>query len=104
MNGLRQWKRICSGTGVYFVLLIICSFLTACCALDIGVKQSATVTTDLLFRVPDIKLPQFPNNNFRITDYGAVGDGHTKNTEAFARAIQACVEVGGGRVIVPAGL
>jgi polygalacturonase len=34
----------------------------------------------------------------------AVGDGHTKNTEAFAGAIQACVDAGGKRVVVSAGL
>jgi len=33
-----------------------------------------------------------------------MGDEHTKNTEAFARAIKACVDAGGGPVIVPAEL
>ena len=38
-----------------------------------------------------------------VTDYGAVPDGRTKATEAFARAVAACVESGGGTVYVPAG-
>lgn len=50
-----------------------------------------------------IKAPQFPDNDFLITDYGAIGDGETKNTDAFQRAIQECHENGGGRVIVPEG-
>jgi polygalacturonase len=37
-------------------------------------------------------------------DYGAVGDGKTKCTEAFKRAIEACHNSGGGRVIVPFGV
>lgn len=40
---------------------------------------------------------------FDITDYGAVGDGAVKCTEAFAKAIAACSTAGGGRVSVPAG-
>ncbi len=68
-------------------------------------KQSDTAIKAVLpFIVPKIKEPKFPNNTFNITDYGAVGDGHTKNTDAFAKATKACAEAGGGKVIVPAGL
>ncbi|MBA7691602.1 Exo-poly-alpha-D-galacturonosidase [subsurface metagenome] len=38
------------------------------------------------------------------TNYASVGDGHTKNTEAFAGAIKACADARGGRVVVPAGI
>lgn len=38
-----------------------------------------------------------------ITSFGAVGDGITLNTEAFNKAIEACSQSGGGRVIVPQG-
>ena len=48
--------------------------------------------------------PAFPNKTFLLTDFGAAGDGHTLNTEAFAKAIAACAKAGGGKVIVPAGL
>ena len=40
---------------------------------------------------------------FNIVDYGAVGDGKTKNTKAIAKAIEACVKSGGGTVWIPAG-
>jgi len=50
-----------------------------------------------------IKAPVFPAKDFLITRYGAVGDGKTLNTEAFKRAIAACVKSGGGRVVVPFG-
>lgn len=47
--------------------------------------------------------PLIPDHWVDITDFGAVGDGLTKNTEAIRRAIAACVEAGGGHVRVPAG-
>ncbi len=56
------------------------------------------------FPMPDLVAPTFPNRTFSIADYGAVPDGHTLATEAFARAIRACSEAGGGHVVVPPGL
>src|SRR5690348_8231038 len=50
-----------------------------------------------------IKPPTFPNRDFDITRYGAVGDGHTDCSTAFRQAIDACNRAGGGRVVVPAG-
>ncbi len=47
--------------------------------------------------------PQFPSRNFDITKFGAVGDGQTDCTSAIAKAIDACAEAGGGRVVVSAG-
>ena len=41
------------------------------------------------FKMPNIKRPTFPKKTFNITDYGAVGDGKTINTKAFAKAIRA---------------
>jgi len=40
---------------------------------------------------------------FNIKNYGARGDGKTVNTQAINKAVDACVEAGGGTVIVPAG-
>lgn len=58
-------------------------------------------------RVPEILArivpPEFPDQVFDITEFGAVEGGGEVATEAFARAIEACHEAGGGRVLVPAG-
>src|SRR5439155_23281048 len=40
---------------------------------------------------------------FNVLEYGAVADGKTKNTEAFARALAACAAAGRGRVLVSPG-
>ncbi len=45
----------------------------------------------------------FPDKEFNIIDFGAIGDGLVDCTEAFRNAIEACHNDGGGRVVVPDG-
>ena len=47
--------------------------------------------------------PRFPSRDFEITKWGAVGDGAADCTDAIRRAIAACRDAGGGRVVVPDG-
>lgn len=53
--------------------------------------------------VESVKEPTFPKKTFNVVDYGAIADGVTKNTDAFKKAIKACTESGGGKVVVPQG-
>ncbi len=48
--------------------------------------------------------PTFPAREFDITHHGAVADGTTDCTAAFAATIAACQQAGGGRVVVPPGV
>jgi DNA sulfur modification protein DndE len=61
-------------------------------------------TANLPFAMPAVEVPQFPDHRVSIEAFGAVGDGRTMNTKAFADAIHACVQKGGGVVVVPPGL
>jgi polygalacturonase len=64
------------------------------------IKQAWQLHDEILHRIQE---PKFPKRDFLITNFGAVGDGKTDCTEAIAKAIQACAEKGGGRVVVPEG-
>ena len=46
--------------------------------------------------------PRIPRRDFRVTDFGGVGDGVTDNTQAIADTIAAASHHGGGRVVLPA--
>ncbi|MEP6804188.1 MAG: glycoside hydrolase family 28 protein [Flavobacterium sp.] len=50
--------------------------------------------------VKSIPATQFPDKTFNINDFGAVADGKTSNTVAFEKAIIACSQNGGGKVLV----
>lgn len=41
--------------------------------------------------------------SWNVRDFGATGDGHTKDTAAVQKALDGCVSAGGGTVVVPAG-
>ncbi|MBB2938497.1 polygalacturonase [Amycolatopsis bartoniae] len=62
-------------------------------ALDAGAARVLATT----------RRPWFPARWFRVTDFGAAGDGRTDCTTAFRHAIEACHRAGGGHVLVPPG-
>ncbi|HEX5220666.1 MAG TPA: glycoside hydrolase family 28 protein [Verrucomicrobiae bacterium] len=88
------------------------TFLLAICVGVIGcvktAQDSKTANADPWARVPGILKrmvpPRFPDRDFLVTRFGAVGDGATDCTRAFADAIAACNAAGGGRVVVPEGV
>jgi polygalacturonase len=41
--------------------------------------------------------------SYNVRDFGATGDGTTKDTSAFQKALDSCAVSGGGEVLVPAG-
>jgi polygalacturonase len=55
------------------------------------------------FAVPAFARPRFHRRRFNVAEFGAVGDGTTKNTAAFARAVAAAKRAHGGQIVVPAG-
>jgi len=65
--------------------------------------EIASLCTGLPFPMPEVETAVIPSARFDIRDFGAVPDGTTLNTRAFAAAIDACAKAGGGTVVVPPG-
>jgi polygalacturonase len=51
-----------------------------------------------------ISPPTFPDKDFDVTEFGAVGNGKTDCSKMFKKAIEKCNASGGGRVVVPKGI
>lgn len=71
---------------------------------QISQKELSKLYKDIPFKMKTISVPRFPDKVFNIVKYGAVGDGISLNTNAFAKAIEECSMRGGGKVVVPAGI
>ena len=78
--------------------------LLACSCMGIKAQPSSR---DAWSQVPQIlqriNAPQFPDNYFNITNFGAVAGDTNDCSSAIELAIEACVRAGGGHVVVPAG-
>lgn len=59
---------------------------------------------DLPIEIEHVQEVQFPSAAVNIAQFGAVPDGKTECTEAFAAAIKELSDKGGGHVIVPKGI
>lgn len=81
------------------VIFILLGLIFTC-----GTAQTSAVGWDQVPAILEkIVPPKFNNKDFDITKFGAIGDGKFDCTQAFARAVEACHQAGGGRVIVPSG-
>lgn len=79
-------------------VMLVCATCTA--AAGDYAKYYQDLPVELRKAVP----PSIPGKTVSIENYGAVGDGVTLCTDAFARAIDELAEQGGGRVVVPHGV
>lgn len=88
------------------LLLSLCLLATISCTNN-AKEESTQEVVDVWAKVDtilaQINPPVFPDKDFLITDFGAVGDSITDCTEAFKQAIEACSAAGGGRVVVSEG-
>jgi len=104
MNKTILRKTFCRNISFAFLMF---TFFLACGCADMVGKGSAVATPKGWDLLPDILSrivpPTFPDRDFVVTDYGAVGDGVTDCNPAFKKAIAACTKAGGGRVVVPKG-
>lgn len=87
----------------HLMMYLAAGTLLAACDCRANAAGSAP-EADLPFDMPTVTLPAIPDREVSITEFGAVGDGCTLNTAAFADAIAALTAKGGGRVVVPGGV
>lgn len=81
---------------------ILALLATATLGLSPVATQAEAVVTAA--EVVNPAAPVIPDRTFKVTDFGAVGDGQTFNTGAFKKAIAAVAQAGGGTLVVPKGV
>ena len=85
--------------------LILAALLLGSAACSERTPRPAPIRFEgLPFDMPPVALPSIPERSVTLTDFGAVPDGATLNTEAFAQAIAQLERKGGGRLVVPPGI
>lgn len=102
-NTIMMIKKIRYRLEHVLLLLVVLGCLSSCNDVSKPADYSY-LYQDLPFDMPVLSPPTFPDNDVLITDFGGVGDGTTLNTDAFAQAMEALSEKGGGRLRVPAGV
>lgn len=93
-------------TGLTGIILLTLSLFMVRCTPSTEVKTDSgfDVYAGLEFDMPRVQEPVIPANSVNLKDYGAVSGGQVLNTQAFADAIEAVTGMGGGKVIIPAGI
>jgi polygalacturonase len=87
------------------LLAIITLFCTGCGQQTEQTLSDTSISfTNIEFEMPAIPEPMIPDYVVNLTDFGAVSGGQVLNTKAFADAIDAVSEKGGGKIIIPAGI
>ncbi|MDR2921469.1 MAG: glycoside hydrolase family 28 protein [Tannerella sp.] len=85
-------------------MIVLCTALWGLsCTSKTNSPSYETIVVEAPFPMDTIKLYIHPEQDFPITGFGAIEGGETINTEAIAKAIDACHKAGGGRVVIPAG-
>jgi polygalacturonase len=75
--------------------------LAATALAPIAISQTGAKQAPQKHEVPTA--PPKPALTFNVRDFGATGDGQTKDTAAIQQALDRCGVLGGGEVLVPAG-
>ena len=86
------------------IISMVCACLLALSAQATDIKKYDALYENLPFQMEKVTRPQFPANEVNLKDFGAIGDGSSLCATAFAKAIDALTQKGGGKLIVPQGV
>ncbi len=89
-----------------FIIVFVILFSAVSCAQP-KVEDNQTgfdIYEGLEFDMPRVQEPVIPDYSVNIKDFGAVSGGQVLNSQAFADAIEAVSQKGGGKVVIPAGI
>jgi polygalacturonase len=82
------------------ITLFVVTCLFACQSPDS--QESRTEKRDRILK--NIIPPKISENSMLLTNFGAIGDSVADSKPAFDKAMKACTEQNGGKIIVPAGI
>ena len=97
-----NFKTLLRMTKPLYVIAAVCLWIFSSCQ-SADYKYEA-VYRNLPFDMPRVEAPRFPDRTVNLKEFNAVGNGETLCTSAFADAINALSEQGGGHLVVPAGV
>jgi len=86
----------------FYNLTILSLILLIACNGPVKKEISRTEKRDAILK--DITGPEISDHVVLLTGFGAVGDSATDARPAFEKALLACKEKNGGRIVVPAGV
>ena len=86
------------------VTLVTCLVAGTTLAAGQGDNPYKKYTEKLPFQMAEVQAPVIPEYEVNVKDFGGVGDGIALNTDAFAKAVSALSQRGGGRLVVPQGV
>ncbi|MDX8338924.1 glycoside hydrolase family 28 protein [Draconibacterium sp. IB214405] len=86
------------------LLLAAAVFAVGCAEKSAPPQTADSLYESIEFEMPVIQEPVISDYSVTLTDFGAVPGGIEMNTDAFAAAIKAVTEEGGGKVIIPSGI
>lgn len=84
LNNLRQWA--------FSIGITALALGSPVGAMADNANGADNIYGELPFQMDKVQLPVFPDYSRSITEFGAVADGITLNTEAFDKAIKAVAE------------
>ncbi|MCB0473034.1 MAG: glycoside hydrolase family 28 protein [Flavobacteriaceae bacterium] len=90
---------------IIYILVFLFLATTSCKKERTGLTEQQLSGWELASQIEkNIVTPKFPDKQFNILDFGAKDSTMVLNSDAIAKAIEACSASGGGKVIVPKGV